>query len=246
MFCSNCGKENVNDAKFCVACGRPMVNNVTPSAQPVQQGQSYNMPQQPPNMVQPAPQKKSKTRIIVLITLLVLLLVGGTITGVVLFVNHQNELRLAEERAREEEEEEEEEHNPDSYINRSRRSEMIQYGQSLATAIQVALSAEASYNAASHLYNSDTPIAYNDIIHNEDDFASKLLECLGTDEIEVKAKYLSGEGDEVLEVDRDAGFYFVVNASENSIKVYVRVPGATSSDIDGFVMLYPTVDECVQ
>ena len=27
MFCSKCGKENVEEAKFCVGCGAPMENN---------------------------------------------------------------------------------------------------------------------------------------------------------------------------------------------------------------------------
>ncbi len=30
MFCENCGKENVNDARFCESCGAPLTNPIEP------------------------------------------------------------------------------------------------------------------------------------------------------------------------------------------------------------------------
>ena len=37
MFCSNCGKENPNTAKFCAGCGKPIAEAAAPAAAPVQQ-----------------------------------------------------------------------------------------------------------------------------------------------------------------------------------------------------------------
>jgi TM2 domain-containing membrane protein YozV len=37
MFCSNCGKENPNTAKFCAGCGKPIAEAAAPAAAPAQQ-----------------------------------------------------------------------------------------------------------------------------------------------------------------------------------------------------------------
>jgi TM2 domain-containing membrane protein YozV len=37
MFCSSCGKENPNTAKFCAGCGKPIAEAAAPAAAPAQQ-----------------------------------------------------------------------------------------------------------------------------------------------------------------------------------------------------------------
>ena len=46
MFCSNCGKQNLDNAKFCESCGKPIVNTSAPQ---------YTPPP-PPQYTQPQPQ----------------------------------------------------------------------------------------------------------------------------------------------------------------------------------------------
>ena len=104
MYCPKCGKQNVDDARFCAGCGavlneaqpvqsqpmeqppqpmmageQPMVQ--TAPAQPVAQTAPV---QQPQPMVQPAPVKKKKTGFKVFLAILVVLLLVGV--GVVSFM----------------------------------------------------------------------------------------------------------------------------------------------------------------
>ena len=37
MYCSTCGKENPDNAKFCAGCGKPIAQAAAPAAAPVQQ-----------------------------------------------------------------------------------------------------------------------------------------------------------------------------------------------------------------
>lgn len=76
MYCPKCGKQNVDDARFCAGCGA-VLNEVQAQAAPAQ-------PVQPQPMVQPAPVKKKKTGFKVFLAILVVLLLVGV--GVVSFV----------------------------------------------------------------------------------------------------------------------------------------------------------------
>jgi len=66
LFCMKCGKENVDNSKFCTSCGAPVSKSTTPS-QPVKHPRPPNPPQQPPRQqvpsppppVSPPPQQKS-------------------------------------------------------------------------------------------------------------------------------------------------------------------------------------------
>jgi TM2 domain-containing membrane protein YozV len=53
MFCSNCGKQNPDNAKFCDNCGKPIVNAAAPQYSPPPQ-QQYAPP--PPPQYAPPPQ----------------------------------------------------------------------------------------------------------------------------------------------------------------------------------------------
>ena len=97
MYCPKCGKQKVDDARFCAGCGA-VLNEVQAQAAPAQPVQPQPMTQaapaqpvvqavpmqQPQPMAQPAPVKKKKTGFKVFLAILVvLLLVGG---GVVSFM----------------------------------------------------------------------------------------------------------------------------------------------------------------
>ena len=88
MYCPKCGKQNVDDARFCAGCGAALNE-----AQPVQPQPMEQLPQpmmageqpvQPQPMTQPAPVKKKKTGFKVFLAILVVLLLVGV--GVVSFM----------------------------------------------------------------------------------------------------------------------------------------------------------------
>ena len=97
MYCPKCGKQNVDDARFCAGCGA-VLNEVQAQAAPAQPVQPQPMTQavpaqpvvqavpmqQPQPMAQPAPVKKKKTGFKVFLAILVVLLLVGV--GVVSFV----------------------------------------------------------------------------------------------------------------------------------------------------------------
>lgn len=57
MFCTNCGKEIIDTARFCNFCGAPVKNAAVPPVQPVQQP---IYPQPAPEPVQPMPTEQAK------------------------------------------------------------------------------------------------------------------------------------------------------------------------------------------
>ena len=64
MFCPQCGKENVDEAQFCVQCGNALKQADTAPAQPQQQTASAPVPppapsQQPQQPQQPAYQQSA-------------------------------------------------------------------------------------------------------------------------------------------------------------------------------------------
>ena len=97
MYCPKCGKQNVDDARFCAGCGA-VLNEVQAQAAPAQPVQPQPMAQaalaqpvvqavpmqQPQPMAQPAPVKKKKTGFKVFLAILVVLLLVGV--GVVSFM----------------------------------------------------------------------------------------------------------------------------------------------------------------
>lgn len=97
MYCPKCGKQNVDDARFCAGCGA-VLNEVQAQAAPAQPVQPQPMTQaapaqpvvqavpmqQPHPMAQPAPVKKKKTGFKVFLAILVVLLLVGV--GVVSFM----------------------------------------------------------------------------------------------------------------------------------------------------------------
>lgn len=97
MYCPKCGKQNVDDARFCAGCGA-VLNEVQAQAAPAQPVQPQPMTQaapaqpvvqavpmqQPQPMAQLAPVKKKKTGFKVFLAILVVLLLVGV--GVVSFM----------------------------------------------------------------------------------------------------------------------------------------------------------------
>lgn len=97
MYCPKCGKQNVDDARFCAGCGA-VLNEVQAQAAPAQPVQPQPMAQaalaqpvvqavpmqQPQPMAQPAPVKKKKTGFKVFLAILVVFLLVGV--GVVSFM----------------------------------------------------------------------------------------------------------------------------------------------------------------
>jgi TM2 domain-containing membrane protein YozV len=55
MFCSNCGKQNPDNAKFCDGCGQPVASTAAPQYAPPRQ-QQYTPPPQPQYAPPPPPQ----------------------------------------------------------------------------------------------------------------------------------------------------------------------------------------------
>lgn len=80
MFCTNCGKELPDDAKFCNRCGTPREDEFVSASQPTQQPYM-----QQPYMQQPAtkPQQRPGLKVggIILLVCGVLSLVGGFTNG---------------------------------------------------------------------------------------------------------------------------------------------------------------------
>jgi type IV pilus assembly protein PilA len=113
------------------------------------------------------------------------------------------------------------------YINKSRLSTDIQTAQTIATAIQTAISNEDAYDAAP-AYNQT---ALASVGTGSDSFSVEFQSALGSNPSTLKGKAKKAiDGSTAL----DQTFYVTLNAGTNKIEVYVGGKGAGN-------MAYPTV-----
>ena len=120
------------------------------------------------------------------------------------------------------------------YINKSRISTDIQTGQTIATAIQTALSNEAGYDCASTTYGSSTTIST--LWGNTDEFAKSVKSTVGgSNAPKVKSKKCVAGTPSATGGD----FTFYVNPVKNEVYVYI------GSGTGSLHMVYPTADDCL-
>lgn len=89
MYCTNCGKENKNESKFCVACGHPLV---------IPEAKTQQMPQERVGSEQAVTMEKGKDgkhKLPFLIggTVVVLAMATGGVVGTRYYLEHQEEIR---------------------------------------------------------------------------------------------------------------------------------------------------------
>lgn len=100
MFCTNCGAQNNDGARFCVNCGAPLEAKAQRKAGPQMREKMRDPRMQDPRWGQEplaAPQKRSMVPIIIAIA--AVLVLGGVTFGVVHYVgtfNHQTETATEE------------------------------------------------------------------------------------------------------------------------------------------------------
>ena len=119
------------------------------------------------------------------------------------------------------------------YINKSRLSTDIQTAQTVATAIQTAISSEKAYDAACAAKYQAVQ-AVSSITATTDDFTTEFASGLGTDPANIEGKAKKDLNNSPL----DGDIYFSVDPTNNDIKVYV---GGTATNN----LAYPTVDSAL-
>ena len=118
------------------------------------------------------------------------------------------------------------------YINKSRLSTDIQTGQTIATAVQTALSNEAAYDAAP----SGSAIAPTAWFSGSDDFCTEFKSAMGTS-TEPKGKAKKDlDGCDTLQQTGAGDFVVDLDPVNNVVKVYRK--GATAN-----YEVYPNVDK---
>ena len=122
------------------------------------------------------------------------------------------------------------------YINKSRISTDIQTGQTIATAIQTALSNEAGYDCASANYTGSQKVD-STFWGQTDPFAKSVISTVGGKAApKVKSKKCVADG---AATSTTGDFYFVVNPSQNEVYVYI------GSGAGHCHQVYPTADTCL-
>ena len=116
------------------------------------------------------------------------------------------------------------------YINKSRLSTDIQTGQTIATAIQTALSNEAAYDVAP-TYTTYTD--YSTIAGLTDAFGQEVSGAMGSTNPSGKAKK------DALGSSLDQKFYVILNPTSNVIQVH-------SGSTDGNHQVYPSVSSAME
>lgn len=112
------------------------------------------------------------------------------------------------------------------YINKSRLSTDIQTAQTIATALQTAISNEKAYDASPVVTTTELST-----IGGSSDFVAEFKSALGSDPSTIKGKAKkSADGSTSL----DQKFYVTLDAAQNKIEVY---SGGQGPDY----MAYPTV-----
>ena len=122
------------------------------------------------------------------------------------------------------------------YINKSRISTDIQTGQTIATAIQTALSNEAGYDCASATYTTSTAVDAT-FWGKTDEFAKSVKSTVGgSNAPKVKSKKCVASSNPSA---TGGDFTFYVNPVKNEVYVYI------GSGSGHYHMVYPTADECL-
>lgn len=125
------------------------------------------------------------------------------------------------------------------YINKSRISTDIQTGQTIATAIQTAMSNETGYDCASNLGTTSQNFD-NSYYSSSDVFKKSVASTVGGKSApKVKSKTCMKKNSTIDGLNSDRNFVFTVNPAQNTVFVYI---GGTSSKHH---QVYPTAAECL-
>ena len=124
------------------------------------------------------------------------------------------------------------------YINKSRISTDIQTANTIATAIQTALSNENGYDDASS-YEATAPSTFANIWNGTpgSSFVDAVQQPVGGSKCPTgKSKKCVGKGDAAATFDTDKNFKYVLERTNNKVEIY---------DNSGTHMLYPTASACL-
>ena len=116
------------------------------------------------------------------------------------------------------------------YLDQSRKGRDVETAQTVATAVNAALSSEAAYNDAASCYLSQCTIT-----GTPTNFQKAVKTIIGTAVTNPKPKYHSGTYKD---------FYIKINPTDKSFEIYAvmsEVGGSLTTDPDD--MLYPAVGE---
>lgn len=124
------------------------------------------------------------------------------------------------------------------YINKSRISTDIQTGNTIATAIQTALSNEKGYDCASVMGTGSQTVDSTFWGATNDAFKESVKNTVGGSSApKVKSKKCVA-GDTAGPKATGGNFIFTVDAVRNEVYVYIGTAGSAH-------MVYPTADECL-
>jgi hypothetical protein len=209
-----CGNEVEEGTKFCTKCGAS-VEEVEETEQSVPVSGSGG----------------SKKRIGVIITIVsVVLVLALGVTGGVIYKQKLEEEALEKEREKEREENRENTANTlAGYIYKSRKSTDIQMANTIAAAIQTALSNERGWDDAEDCLEWT---ALGDL--QGDEFVELVKEAAGVDDLNDYFKALSFRS---CDNPENVKFYVILDTGSNIVQV------AISDDEETYFVLYPTTDE---
>lgn len=124
------------------------------------------------------------------------------------------------------------------YINKSRISTDIQTGQTIATAIQTAMSNEIGYDCASTLGTNSNEFS-DDYYSSTDVFKKSVASTVGGKKAPtIKSKTCMKKAS-TIDGCTDKHFYFTVNPAQNTVFVYLGGNSSKRHEV------YPTADECL-
>lgn len=122
------------------------------------------------------------------------------------------------------------------YINKSRVSTDIQTGQTIATAIQTALSNEAGYDCADAMGTGSQTLTGGGNWATGDAFMESVANTVGGKTIpKVKSKKCVAKG---AATNTGGNFIFTVDAQKNEVYVYIGAAGSAHQ-------VYPDADNCL-
>lgn len=148
-----------------------------------------------------------------------------------------------------------------SYVAKSRRSTTVSNAQTIATAIDAAISDEAALNTleTDNAYSSiaTTPIKFS-TISTSDDFGSVVnsnvsggISSYSTLKATKFSKKASNQALQNAKIDSTDGYYISIEPATSTIKIYVKTSvsgvSATAADgstsANGYVEVYPNADD---
>lgn len=150
-----------------------------------------------------------------------------------------------------------------NYVAKSRRSSDVSNAQTVASAVQSAISDETGMDALEKNYATiaTTPIRLHDLVSATDDFATtvntnlsggiKAFETLKSTKTAKKASDTALQGKAIT---KDDGFYISIDPASSTIKVYVKTSATPTTDplaadgtsaTTGLIEVYPSVNDCM-